>query len=135
MAAVLLFITEIISPDIVALLVLCALGIGGVIDTQSLLSGFSSPAVVSLIGLFMITSALRYTGVTAYLSRELMRLTKYRNPNSLTGIFAFAASVFSLLMNTVASVALIAPVARAVAFRRNVSPSKLLMPVAYGALL
>ena len=133
--ALLFFITEWISPDIVALMVLCAIGISGILDLPTLLSGFSSPVVVSLIGLFMITSALRHTGVTARLSHLLLRVTETRAQNSLIGLLSLSAAICSLLMNTVASAALIAPVARSVAFRRNVSPSKLLMPVAYGALL
>ncbi len=133
--ALILFISEALAPDLIALMVLCGLGIGGILNLPALLSGFGSPVIVTLIGLFIITSALNHTGVTAYLSQRLLTLTQERSEHTLVGVMSLAAGMASLMMNTVASVALIAPVGRRIAFRRSLSPSLLLMPIAYGALL
>ena len=133
--ALILFVSEALAPDLIALMVLCSLGITGILDLPTLLSGFSSPVIVTLIGLFIITSALNVTGVTAYISQRLLTLTQERGERSLIGVLSLAAGGASLMMNTVASVALIAPVGRRIAFHRNLSASRLLMPVAYGALL
>ena len=133
--ALLLFITELLPPDLVALMVLAGLGLGGVLEPLELASGFGSPVFLTLIGIFMLTAALQQTGVTAYLGQALMRLTQGAGERRLIGLLALGAGVTSLMMNTVASAALIAPIARRVAYQRNLSPSRLLMPVSFGALL
>lgn len=134
-AALVLFVTEWLAPDLVALLVLLGLGLGNVLDLTTLFSGFGSPVVLTLIGIFMLTSALYHTGVTAYIGQALLRSTHHLNNRLLVGVLSLAASVMALTMNTVAAVALIAPVSRHIALKRDISPSRVLMPVAFGALM
>lgn len=133
--ALVLFVTEWLAPDLVALLVLLGLGLGNVLDLTTLFSGFGSPVVITLIGIFMLTSALYHTGVTAYIGQMLLRSTQSLNTRLLTGALALAAAIMALTMNTVAAVALIAPVSRHIALKRDISPSRVLMPVAFGALM
>ncbi len=133
--ALLLFVTEWVAPDLVGLLVLLALGIGGILDLPVLFSGFGSPVVLTLIGVFMLTAALQHTGVTAHISQALLRLTQELGDRVLVGVLALSAALVSLVMSTVAAAALMAPIARRVALKRDTSPSKLLMPVSFGALL
>lgn len=133
--ALALFLTERVTPDLIALLVLISLGIGGVLDLPALFSGFSNPAVVALIGLFMLTAALQQTGVTAYMSLFVLRLTHGLGQRVLVGVLTLSAALASLMMNTVAAAALIAPVGRRVALNRDISPSRLLMPISFGAVL
>jgi di/tricarboxylate transporter len=134
-AALALFVSELVPADIVALIALAALGLGGVLEPAALAGGFGSPVILTLIGLFMLTAALEHTGVTAYLSQLILRLTRGASERRIVGLVALGAGIASLLMNTVASAALITPVARSIAHRRDLSPSRLLMPVAFGALL
>ncbi len=133
--ALLLFVTEWIPADVVALMVLISLGIRGILDLPTLLSGFGSPVVVALVGIFMLTAALHNTGVTAYLSQLTLRLTQGLGERSLVGLLSLFAALASFTMNTVASVALLLPVGRRVALNRNISPSRVLMPLSFGALL
>ena len=51
--ALILFVSEALAPDLIALMVLCSLGVTGILDLPTLLSGFSSPVIVTLIGLFI----------------------------------------------------------------------------------
>lgn len=133
--ALVLFVTEIVATDIVALSVLVGLGLSGILDLPTLFSGFGNPVILTLIGIFMLTAALRHTGVTAYVSQFLLRMTQKAGERTIVGLLALAAGVASMMMNTVASSALIAPIGRHIALKRNISPSHLLMPIAYGALL
>ena len=112
---------------------LAALGLGGVLSPVELAGGFGSPVILTLIGLFMLTAALEHTGVTAYLSQLTLRLTRGASERRIVGLVALGAAVGSMMMNTVAAAALITPVARSIAHRRNLSASRLLMPVAFGA--
>ena len=133
--ALVLFVTERVSPDLIALLVLISLGVGGLLDLPTLFSGFSNPAMVTLIGLFMLTAALQQTGVTAYVSLFVLRLTHGLRQWALVGVLTLSAALASLMMNTVAAAALIVPVGRRVALNRDISPSRLLMPISFGAVL
>jgi di/tricarboxylate transporter len=133
--ALLLLITSLVPPDIVALIVLVSLGLSGILDLPSLASGFGSPVILTLVGIFMLTAALENTGVTAYLSQLILRLTRRAPESMLVGLLAFATALFSLAMNSFASVALIMPIGRQVAHYRNLSPSRVMMPIAFGGVL
>ncbi len=133
--ALVVFISEWIAPDLVGLLVLLALGISGILDLPTLFSGFSSTVVITLIGVFMLTAALHHTGVTAYVSQALLRWTQGLGERALVGVLALAAALAAIMMNNVASVALVAPIGRRVALKLDISPSRVLMPIAFGALL
>ncbi|MBN1313433.1 MAG: SLC13 family permease [Anaerolineae bacterium] len=133
--ALLLLITGLVSTDIVALMVLVSLGLSGILDLSELTSGFGSPVILTMVGIFMLTAALEHTGVTAYLSRLLLRLTQQAPERTLVGLLALAAGLFSLAMNSFASVALIMPVGRQVAHSRNLSPSRIMLPIAFGGIL
>ncbi|MCL0137979.1 SLC13 family permease, partial [Klebsiella pneumoniae] len=58
-----LILSNRIRPDIVAVLVLLSLGITGILTPEQALAGFSKPAVITIVGLFVITAALERTGV------------------------------------------------------------------------
>jgi len=134
-AALVLFVTELAAPDIVALMVLVSLGVTGILDLPVLFSGFGSPVELTLIGIFMLTAALRQTGVTAYIGQFILRRTQNLDERPLVGMLVLSAAFAAMWMNTVASAALIAPVGRRIALKRDISPSLLMMPISFGALL
>src|SRR5436190_11978733 len=88
--ALVLIITGWLRADLVALLVLLALAAGGVVNPTEALSGFSRPAVITIIGLFIITKALDQTGVTTLMADYLMRVGR-RSEARLVFLFAVAA--------------------------------------------
>ncbi|MBN1427677.1 MAG: SLC13 family permease [Anaerolineae bacterium] len=133
--ALLLLMTGRVATDIVALMVLVSLGLSNILDLPTLAGGFGSPIMLTLIGIFMLTAALEHTGVTAYISRLLLRLTQNAPERTLVGLLALAGGFFSLTMNNFASVALIMPIGRQVAHHRNISPSRVMMPIAFGSIL
>ncbi len=73
-AAAVLLVTEWLRADLVALLVLVALGVSGVLTAREALAGFSNSAVISIIGVFILTAALERTGVTQQLGASLVHL-------------------------------------------------------------
>jgi di/tricarboxylate transporter len=97
-------------------------------------SGFSQPAVITLIGLFVITRSLDQTGVIRWLAARMIRLGG-QSEARLVVLFAGATALFSLIMNNVAAGALLLPGALETSRRAGVKPSKLLIPVAFGSLL
>ncbi len=132
--AVLLFVTERLSVDLVALLVLGSLALTGLVTPTEALSGFSSPAVVTVWAMFVISGALARTGVANMVGRQVLRLAG-TGEVQLIAVIMLTAAVLSAFMNNVGVVALLLPVVMDIARRTGLPPSKLLMPLAFGSLL
>jgi len=62
--AVALLLSERLRADLVALLVVVALGVAGILTPREAFSGFASSAVVTIVSIFVLTEALRITGIT-----------------------------------------------------------------------
>jgi di/tricarboxylate transporter len=123
-----------LRPDLVALLVLIVLGVSGIVAPSQALAGFSQPAVLTIAGLFVITSALERTGVVQLLADRLAHLSGGDEQRTLA-VFMGAGALLSLGMNNIAAGAMLLPAAVSVARRSNLSTSRLLMPLSFGTLL
>ncbi len=132
--AIVLFVTERLSVDLVALLVLGSLALAGLVTPVEALSGFSSPAVVTVWAMFVISGALSRTGVANMVGHQVLRLAG-SGEVQLTAVIMLTAGVLSAFMNNVGVAALLLPVVMDIARRTNRPPSKLLMPLAFGSLL
>lgn len=132
--ALLLIVSNRFAPDLVAIFVLLGLGFSGVVSSEKAVAGFSSPVVMTIIGLFVITHALEATGV-------VQRIAQYINSVGggsevrLIVLFMLAAALLSLVMNNIASGAVLLPAAVRVARLSNVRLSKLLIPLSFGTLV
>ena len=101
---------------------------------RNVLAGFGQPIVLILISLFILTRALEKSGVTRWISWQLLKVSGDK-PGRLIGLFAATATFLSRFMNNLAAGALVLPIAMEAARRTKMKPSKLLIPVAYGTLL
>ena len=63
LVAIVLLLSERLRADLVALLVVVALGVTGVLSPRETFSGFASSAVITIMSIFILTEALRVTGV------------------------------------------------------------------------
>lgn len=132
--AILLFITEWVRMDVVALLVLGSLVLVGLVTPAEALSGFSNPAVVTVWAILILSGGLSRTGVASLIGRRLMRLARDSEIRLLV-IIMLTVGVLSGFMNTIGVVSLFLPVVIDIARRTKQPPAKLLMPLAYAALL
>ena len=131
---VLLFATDRVAPDLVALLLLAGLLGLGYLSSPEAFSGFSSEAVVILISAFVFTGALARSGASERIAEALIRITAGRT-NVLRGAVLLAAAGLSLVMNNVAAATVLLPGAT-VALRKNrISPSQMLLPLAMATQL
>jgi di/tricarboxylate transporter len=133
-AAVVLFVTERIKMEVVALLVLVALAVTGLVTPAEALSGFSNPAVITVLAMFIIGGGLSRTGVANIIGRQIMRLAG-EGEVRLIAIIMITAAVMSAFMNNVGVAAMMLPVVMDLARRTGNSPSRLLLPLAFGSLL
>jgi len=98
------------------------------------LSGFSKDAVVILVSIFILTSALEKSGFARWISRQILKIGG-SSVRRLIFLFSGTAALLSLFMNDVAAGALLIPSVMDVCRRTGINPGKLLIPVSYGSLL
>ncbi len=132
--AIILFATNRIRIDLVALMVLVSLGLTGVIQPAQAFSGFSSSAVMIILGISIISIALQLTGATNGLSK-IIHTYGGSNQTRLIFFVALTSALLSLIMNNIAVVGVLLPTVMAVSRKSKVAPSQLLMPLAYGTIL
>ncbi len=133
-AALVLFVTEWVRNDIVALLVLLAVALTGLVGPREALSGFSNPAVITVWAVFILSGGLQRTGVATMLGNQILRLMGSGEVRLIVGLMITAA-FFSAFMNNVGVAALLLPVVMDLARRTGQAPSKLLIPLSYACLL
>ena len=132
--AIALFVTDWLRVDLVAVLVLLALALTGLVTPAQAVSGFSSPAAVTICGIFILSAGLQRTGVASSLGRWVEQLAGGSEGRLMVALMGTAA-VLSFFMNTIAIVALFLPAVMDLSRRTGHAPSRLLMPLAFGALL
>ncbi|HSJ23594.1 MAG TPA: SLC13 family permease [Longimicrobiales bacterium] len=134
LAAVALFVTGWLRMDMTALLVLALLAISGILTPAQAFAGFSSPAVITVGGMFVISAALARTGVANILGRQLLRVAGSRE-RPLVVTIMLTAGVLSSVMNNIGVAAMLLPVVMDISRRTGHSPSRLLMPLVLGSLM
>lgn len=132
--AAVFFITEWLRADLVALFLLVILGATNILTPQETLSGFSRSAVITILSIFILTAGLSKTGATHALGKRLMRWSG-KSEASLIVVLMAASAFLSLFMNNIAAASVLLPVAIGASRERQVSSSKLMMPLAFGSIL
>jgi di/tricarboxylate transporter len=129
-----LFITEKLRMDVVALLVLGVLGVSQLVTMDEALAGFSNPAVVTVWAMFILSAGLSATGIADIISRQVLRLAGTGEVRMIFAIMITAGGL-SAFMNNIGVAALMLPVVMDICRKTGISPSRLLMPMAYASLL
>ena len=132
--AVVLFSTERIPIEIVALLLVIALVLTQTLSVGEAFAGFGNDIVVTIAGLFILTGGLARTGVIDVVGRRLHR-TAGDSEFRITALVMFSAALCAAVMKNTTTTAMFLPVVLGLAARTNISPSRLLMPLAFGAIL
>ena len=129
-----LFVTEIFSIDVTAMILLSILLLFGYLTPEQAISGFSNPAVLTIAFLFILSHALQKTGILEYL---VIRINKIADRSRLLGraVYLFTISLASAVVNNTAVVAIFMPVTIRLAHKYKLSPSKMLIPLSYAAIL
>lgn len=134
LGAVVLFITEWLPIDLVAMGVVLSLMISGILTPEEALGGFSSPIVITVAALFMVGGAVLQTGLADTISQRIISLAGRSMPRLLTIIMGTVAILSGFISDT-GTVAVMAPAIISIGRKKDINPSKLLIPLSYGALL
>lgn len=134
LAAVLaLFVWDRYRYEAVALTALVVLVLIGSVAPEAAFTGLGHPAVVTVAAVLVISQALVNAGVVEVLARPI---TAIRGGVMVqVAVFTALVALLSGFMNNVGALALLMPVAIKLAGEREVAPSQLLMPMAFGSLL
>ena len=132
--SVVMFATEKISVDIVTLMLLVALVLGGVLTPKEAFSGFSDEIIILLGSIFVIGAVMRDTGVLDLLGRSLTRALGTK-VTPLTGGMMGGVSLISAFMNNTTVTAMLLGPVMGVARQIGVSNSRLLMPLAFASIM
>ncbi|PYV17055.1 MAG: potassium transporter TrkA [Acidobacteria bacterium] len=133
-AALILFPFELVGVDIVALGALLVLVVARIVPAEVAFASFGNEMMILLASIFVIAGALLRTGVLDSVGLVLYRRLGGSYRALLAGI-VLTVSLISAFMNNTVVTAVFVPVVLAVARRAKIPPSKLLMPVAFAAML
>lgn len=133
-AAVVLFSTDWLAPDVVALSLMLTLIFTGLLPAHDAFAGFGSDTVIMIFGLLLLTSALWRTGVVDWAGAAILRLTGSSSSRLLL-VIMLAAAAFSAVMSNTAATAFFLPVVIGLAKRARINPSQLLLPLAFSSIL
>ncbi|UCD97566.1 MAG: SLC13 family permease [Chloroflexota bacterium] len=132
--AVILFITERVRVDLVALLVMASLALTDILTPAETLSGFSNAAVVTVWAVLILSAGLARTGVAGSIGHRVLRLAGSGEARLILLIMLMVGTL-SGFMNSIGVASLFLPVVIDIARRTGTSPSKLLIPLSFAALM
>ena len=133
-ATILLFISDRIRIDLVAILASLSLAWFNIITPFEAISGFASNAVVAMASVMILGYGVERTGVTSRLANAIVRYAGNGEKRVLATICMTVGSLSSV-MNNVGAAALFLPATRRIAKKTGIPVSRLMMPVGFAALL
>ena len=132
--AIVLFVTEKVSIDVTSIFIAFVLMASGLVSIPEGLSGFSNQAALAILALLILNTGLEKTGVLRVITKRLVDLTGNKPWTVLLLLLPFVA-VLSAFTNNTAVIAIFLPVLLLLGDSKGISPSKLLMPVAFISIL
>jgi di/tricarboxylate transporter len=133
-AAIILFVTEWLRVDVVAIAVMVSLMLTGLLTAQEAIAGFSNPAVLTIAALFIVGGGVMQTGLAAAIGERILKVAG-THAGRLTLVIMIAVALLSAVMSDTGTVAVLLPAIISLGVSARISPSKLLIPLSYGSLL
>ena len=131
--AIVLFASEKISVDIITIGLLVVLSLAGILTPSEAFEGFSSDFMIILASIFVISGALSETGLLDKLGSKLIKGIKSRS--LFIAYTMLITGSFSAFMNNTTVTALVTGPVVGMCRKLKISPSKVLIPVAYSSIL
>lgn len=126
--AIVLFATEKLRIDAIALLVLSTLAVLGLVTPEQAVGGFSNPATVTVAAMFVLAAGLQNSGALSGIGDLL---SKARSPFQFLLVLFLVLAVIAPFVNNTAVVAVFIPIVMAASVRIGMSASKALIPLSY----
>jgi di/tricarboxylate transporter len=134
LVALVCFSFDWISSDVVAMGLLLMLVLTGLLSPDDAFKGFGSDTVIMVLALLIMTTALVKTGVVDLVGRAILKHAG-TSVNALLAVMMLACALLSAFISNTAAAAFFLPIVLGVATKAKVSPSSLLMPIAFASIL
>ncbi|MFK8164216.1 MAG: SLC13 family permease [Lewinella sp.] len=134
LAAVILFVTEWLTVDLIAMLIIVALVTTGVISAGEGLDGFSNGATLTVAFMFVLSAALLKTGALQMLAGRMADRFR-RTPKKATLRLMLLVAAVSAFINNTPVVAVFIPIVGRIAATAKINPAKLLIPLSFASIL
>jgi len=132
-AMVFLFLTEKLPIDLTAFLGLVFLLFAGYLEPGEAFTGFSSTAVITMLSIFILSGALDQTGLADMAGRRVHAMVGGKEVPLMITVMV-VAGLLSAFANNIAATAVLMPAVASIAYRSGLSPSRLFMPLSFGAI-
>jgi di/tricarboxylate transporter len=129
-----MFAFERLRADVTAFVVLVFIGTIGLVAPAEVFAGFSSNAVISVIGSMILGSGLERTGALNRLAVWLLQHSKGVEQRMVT-LTTAVAGLISATMQNPSIISLFLPVASRLSARTGVPLSRLLLPIASAVIM
>ncbi|RXZ84687.1 SLC13 family permease [Paenibacillaceae bacterium] len=129
-----LFVSGKVRSDLVAVCSLILLVLFGILSPSEALSGFSNSVVIMMIGLFIVGGGIFQTGLAKMASGKMLKLAGTSETRLLLMVMGVTALIGAFVSNT-GTVAVMLPIVVSLAMSANISPGRLLMPLAFASSL
>lgn len=131
--AFVLFATERLPVDIVALTILATLALTGLVTPVEAISGFATTATVTVASVFVLGAGVSKTGIMKVVGTYMATLAR-DNANLLLLMLMLGVGIFSSFLNNTAAIAVFLPLTMRLSQEYGISPSKMLMPLAFASI-
>ena len=132
--AVLLFVSNKVRMDAVALLVMLAFYLSGILTINEIFAGFSDPNIILIALLFIVGEGLVRTGVAYQVSEGILKLSGNSETKVLI-LLMLAVAGLGAFMSSTGVVAIFIPVVLMICRQMNLSPKRLMMPLYVAGLI
>jgi len=132
--ALTLLITEKIPVDRIAIGIMAALSLSGILTPQEAVSGFANPAVITVAAMFLISQGMIRTGAVDFIAERVLHFSRGARNVAVVIILLVVAGASAFINNTPV-VVLFIPIVLGLSCDYDLSPSKLLIPVSYASIL
>ena len=134
LVAIVLFASEKLPVDVIGILLVMGLILTRVLTVHEAVAGFGNDIIITIGGLFILVGGLIKTGMVDMLGRRMHKMAG-DSEFILTALIMLAAAIGASVLKNTTTTAMFLPVVVGLAAKAKIPPSKLLMPLAFGAIL
>lgn len=129
-----LFALEWLSVDVSALILVSILVLTGILGPEEAFSGFASEIIVILVSIFVLSGAMIQTGLMDWVGFKIGEVSG-GSPAGILALVMIVAASISAFMNNTTTTGLLMPAIFTLCRRNKISPSKILIPLAFASML
>ena len=132
--AIILFATEKFSVDLITVGLLIILTTVGILTPAEAFRGFGSDFIIMLASIFVVGASMQKAGVLEIIGDQFIRIPKKRIRWLPAYIMSTVSLTSAFMNNTTVTAMYVSPVL-SICRKLRISPSKMLMPVAFASIL